>query len=389
MIRGSGNQLHPGIIVVAHVVSRSGGQERVTAIQVEGLLNRGYRVELVTIRCDLPPHPLLRVRRVFVPERPSTATYLLFMLSASIRVWLLNARQRHVIHAAGPLILNTVDVVTVHFFHRHYYQNVGVSRASRSGPLYALNEELFSRILCVAEGWLYRNRTGILCPVSSGIGRELEAALGPQTPMQVIPNGVDTAVFKPDPDRRKAIRSSVGVENSLVAVFVGGDWARKGLATLIDGISQTSAWKLLVIGSGDERRFADYAMSLGVRNRVVFAGPTDRVQDWLLAGDVYVTASAYEAFSLAMLEGAACGLPILSGEINGTEHIVTTDTGLLLRPCTPETLARALLAMQEPSARAALGAGARRRSLAFTWRTHCDEYATLYKTLAKVGNDTR
>jgi glycosyltransferase involved in cell wall biosynthesis len=79
---------------------------------------------------------------------------------------------------------------------------------------------------------------------------------------------------------------------------------------------------LAVVGRGDEARFGAIAAQAGARDRIIFCGTSTRPQDYYAAADVFVFPTRYEAFSLATLEAAAAGLPILAPRINGTEELI-------------------------------------------------------------------
>ncbi|MGD1949627.1 MAG: glycosyltransferase [Leptolyngbyaceae cyanobacterium] len=80
------------------------------------------------------------------------------------------------------------------------------------------------------------------------------------------------------------------------------------------------AVKYLVIGRGDDQpRLAQLAQDLGVAERVVFAGfvpNEDLVKHYRLA-DVYVMPSQ-EGFGIVYLEAMACGIPVISGNDDGS-----------------------------------------------------------------------
>jgi len=77
-----------------------------------------------------------------------------------------------------------------------------------------------------------------LVPVSTGVARELHThfpALAGD--IKVIPNGVDVEAFRPDAERRRQIRGSLGLaDDAKVALFIGGDWKRKGLRFGIEAV---------------------------------------------------------------------------------------------------------------------------------------------------------
>ena len=78
--------------------------------------------------------------------------------------------------------------------------------------------------------------------------------------------------------------------------------------------------KYLVIGRGDDQpRLARLAADLGVAEQVVFAGfvPTEALVDHYRLADAYVMPSQ-EGFGIVYLEAMACGVPVLSGDSDGS-----------------------------------------------------------------------
>ncbi|MCD8485628.1 MAG: glycosyltransferase family 4 protein [Desertifilum sp.] len=78
--------------------------------------------------------------------------------------------------------------------------------------------------------------------------------------------------------------------------------------------------KYLVIGRGDDQpRLAQLAQDLGVSSRVVFAGfvPTEDLVDHYRVADAYIMPSQ-EGFGIVYLEAMACGVPVLSGNSDGS-----------------------------------------------------------------------
>ncbi|NJN86650.1 MAG: glycosyltransferase family 4 protein [Leptolyngbyaceae cyanobacterium SL_7_1] len=78
--------------------------------------------------------------------------------------------------------------------------------------------------------------------------------------------------------------------------------------------------KYLVIGRGDDQpRLAQLAADLGVADRVVFAGfvATDALVEHYRLADVYVMPSQ-EGFGIVYLEAMACGVPVISGDADGS-----------------------------------------------------------------------
>jgi glycosyltransferase involved in cell wall biosynthesis len=195
-----------------------------------------------------------------------------------------------------------------------------------------MTRKLYLNITTRTEGSMYSRRAGwrgpLFLPVSQGVKRDLLAHydIGDAL-VRVIPNAADVDRFKPaTPSQRAQWRRLNGIgESDTVAVFVGGEWGRKGLDLAIQALGQLPQKdiKLLVLGRDAEQpRFEGLAMEAGIRERVLFLGFRSDVAEALAASDIFLFPSWYEAFSLATIEAAACGLPILATKINGAEDFV-------------------------------------------------------------------
>ena len=225
--------------------------ERQLGTLCAGLLERGYSVTVIARRCELPADPRLRFIRVRGPRRPFSLAYPAFFMIGSLAV----SRWRNgLLHTTGAVVVNRADVSTVHFCHYGFQAAGGSERMSRSGFSYRINAAVAAWMSRVAERLCYRpTRTHHLVAVSAGVKRELEGFF-PVTDggVSVIPNGVDAGAFAPDPQSRAETRTRLGLTDvDLVALFVGGDWERKGLRFAIEGVAGAEGWHLIVVGQGE------------------------------------------------------------------------------------------------------------------------------------------
>jgi glycosyltransferase involved in cell wall biosynthesis len=194
------------------------------------------------------------------------------------------------------------------------------------------------------------------------------------SPVKIIPNAADTRKFKPlDDDERLRWRGENGVaEGEILLVFVGGEWSRKGLDFAIRALAKLNrqSVKLAVLGKdADQNRFKNLAQECRVAGQVLFLGFRADVATALGASDIFLFPSWYEAFSLATIEAAACGLPIVATEINGTEDIIIPgETGLFIRH-DPDHIAATIEPLIESEAeRRRMGQNARRLvEQSYTW----------------------
>jgi glycosyltransferase involved in cell wall biosynthesis len=221
------------------------------------------------------------------------------------------------------------------------------------------------------------------------------AASVPRERVRLLPHGVDTARFQPaSPAERAALRARLGLPGGVLAVYSGRLLRGKGLETLVDALGAPAAppeLGVVLVGSGAgqaldvtpelERQVA----ARRLEGRVVFAGQSDQVEDYLRAADLFVFPSHFEALGIALVEAAACGLPAVASATGGIVDVVESGgSGLLVAPGEPQALAAALaeLARDEPR-RAAMGERARAIALArFDERDVLEGYRALFRELS-------
>lgn len=234
-----------------------------------------------------------------------------------------------IVHSIGP---NTsrANVVTI--------QNIqpakkiildGFAKTERVSLARRLTRWLYLRVTSAAEKELYTRKSApLFLPVSRGVEKELRAYYDIGDAMvRIIPNAADTARFRPlsERDRQAWRRANHLTGDDVIALFSGGEWARKGLDFAIEGVARSTARNLKLFVAGDDadrERFATLAKTLGIGERVIFGGFRRDMAETMGAADVFLFPSHYEAFSLATIEAAACGLPVLATRINGTEDFI-------------------------------------------------------------------
>jgi UDP-glucose:(heptosyl)LPS alpha-1,3-glucosyltransferase len=371
------------VIFVAHDVGGSGGMERQAEELVRRLLDAGRPVTVIARTCAVEGREGLRFLRVPTPRRPAPLGYAAFFMVASL---LLPRRSDALLHTMGAIVANRVDVATVQYCHRAAITKVDGSRASRPGRPYRINAAVAGILSRTGEAWCYRRgRTRLLCAASGGVARELrEQFPAMQGAVRTIPNGVDAVVFRPDPAARRTIRTELGVdERTPLALFVGGDWERKGLSHAVDALALAPEWQLAVAGAGDPEPLASRARAAGSESRLRFLGQVENTPHLYAAGDAFLLPTAYEAFPLVALEAAASGLPLLVTPVNGAEDLIEDGRNGWFISRDGQDIARRLNELRsEPELARAMAEGARAAATGFSWKRMADGYVSLYAELA-------
>ena len=231
--------------------------------------------------------------------------------------------------------------------------------------------------------------------MSAGVKRELMEHYGVAAEkIVVIPNAVDHAVFHPaeNAEAKREMRRRLGLpESHFLALFVGGDWDRKGLPDAIQAIAGMPETTLVVVGQGDIARFAAVALQAEVGGNVIFAGRSSSPQDYYSAADVFIFPSRYEAFSLVTLEAAASGLPLIALPINGTEELIEEGVnGFFVRPNPASFQSKLRLLQTDPARLQTMSDAALRSSLPYTWDQMAAQQLDVFEEAAQMkGKQTQ
>ncbi len=368
------------VTIVAHDVGSVGGMERQLAELILGLRALGYAITVIAYTCELPTSAGVVFHRVPGPRRPLLLSYPWFMLLGSL---ILARHRRGIVQATGAIVLNSVDVIAVHYCHR-----VGPVQPSRSNWLFRLNAKATGVLVALGERLGFRvNSSAVFACVSEGVAQEMRDSYPRLTSRLVtIHNGVDTDVFAPGlrSQDAQALRSRLGIgRERLVAAFVGSEWARKGLAPAIEALALAPGWDVVVAGDGDRKHYQELADSLGVGEAVHWLGVTSDVQLVYQLADAFVFPSRYETFSLVTFEAAASGLPILAAPVSGVRELIHDGQNGFLIGQEPQLIADRLQALaRDPQLRERLGHAARESALDFSWARMVAKHHELYSRLA-------
>jgi glycosyltransferase involved in cell wall biosynthesis len=126
------------------------------------------------------------------------------------------------------------------------------------------------------------------------------------------------------------------------------------------------------------------AISLGIRDRLVFTGYRSDIKDMMAAMDVVVIPSVLEGFPMITLEAMAMEKPIVATAIDGImEQITDGKEGLLIAPKNPQALAQAVKRLvNDPGYTRSLGINARAKVVRdFSVHTMIAETIKVYETL--------
>lgn len=155
----------------------------------------------------------------------------------------------------------------------------------------------------------------------------------PRSRIHVIPNAIDADRLRVDQPaaNRCAFRNKVGLNpNDLVGLFVGHNFALKGLEPLLRALAERKRLDpggrpvhLLVCGGGKVPAYRRLADSLGLAQTVHWMGYTPDIRPCFWSSDFFVLPTYYDPCSLVVFEALACGLPVITTSCNGAGEVMT------------------------------------------------------------------
>jgi D-inositol-3-phosphate glycosyltransferase len=209
--------------------------------------------------------------------------------------------------------------------------------------------------------------------------------------VRVVPCGVDLVLFRPL--ERRAARRHIGIGgDERIVLYVGRFAPEKGLERLLRAIAAMPALprlRLVVVGGeGDADpqtwRMRQVAQSLGVEDRVAFAGRVEHAElpAFYSAADALALPSAYESFGMVGLEALACGTPVAATRVGAMDELIAPGrNGFIADGFTPEALAQAIeQTLALPTAGGDSGRGQiRRTALRYSWASVAREVLQVYR----------
>ncbi len=363
-------------IFFSHRIARVGGMERATTEVANRLANRA-KVRLVAAIAEAD-RPDVQVTRIPLPKGPAMLRSAVYSLRAR-RV--INQHRNDLLISVGSAAW-PVDVMIVQFCHAAFAE---LPRSIRPHSLY---QRFAGAMFRVEEQLAVRSRRlkGMIA-VSRGVASDMERHYAfPESRIRIVPNGVDHNNFHPATEaERIKLRKELGLDpGRLTAIFVGGDWSRKGLSFVMQALRDLPGVQLLVVGSGGKERpaFEALARELGISKRVNFAGRSNFPADYYRAADVLALPTYYEALSLVSLEAAASGLPLIMPPVNGTEELLQDGVNGFLCERSAGGVGAALLALDSDRDRLRqMGEAAYRASLGFSWERVTERFAVALSEL--------
>lgn len=230
------------------------------------------------------------------------------------------------------------------------------------------------------DKWMYRKYDEVVS-ISEQSSANLLKYLDYKIKVSTIYNGIDLKKFM---NARNLYNDPIlNAKEKVVLCMVAGFRAEKDQDTLIKAMQYLPQNCVLwLIGDGVRRTICEQlAQSIGVSERVVFAGIRTDVPQILKSANYIVMSSHWEGLSLSSIEGMSVGKPFVASDVDGLHEIVE-NYGLLFPHGDAKRLSEIILQlMSQPDYADEIAKKCYEKAVQYDIQITVDRYLALYASL--------
>lgn len=193
---------------------------------------------------------------------------------------------------------------------REYPKSLFIDRSNRN---YNLKKRLFGSL-----------KNAIIVPVSNWLGNIVSESYLKNHKIQVINNGVDINIFKPQ--KTTEFRNKLNIGNKIVLLGVATAWHNeKGLREFIR-LSENPRYQVIMVGVPAE-------IEKDLSKEIIAIGRTNNQQElaeYYSVADILVNPTYNDSFPTVNLEALACGTPVITYRTGGSSESITEQTGIVV-----------------------------------------------------------
>lgn len=169
--------------------------------------------------------------------------------------------------------------------------------------------------------------------------------------IKVIPNGVDTKIFKKKA-KNFELKRQLGFNNEdyIISVigrfelYKGQEYFLSAFKKVLEQKPNVST-KTLLVGEGRfKNKIQDIVRKLGMMEKVILTGARSDVAELLSITDLFVLPSTEEGMSNALLEAMSCKVPVIATQVGGTSEVIGDGVnGFLVPPADTNLMAEHIM----------------------------------------------
>lgn len=292
-----------------------GGAERVTCNLANYLVNRGHKVEILTMADDKPSYTLSRsvYRKTLLKDNERKN----FIYNSLLRLYRFYAYLRK---TESDAIVVMLPITTIMLLRMKCFTKAKIIAAERNIPtIYSGKVQgQLKRLASKADGWVFQTESQKEWYADAHIKEDV-----------VIPNAINPDFIKPayNGKRRKVIVTS------------GRLTSQKNHALLIQAFAKIKPlfpdYRIVIYGEGEKRKeLEDIARSLRIGDAVEMPGYSTNIAESIYDASLFVLSSDFEGMPNALMEAMALGLPCISTDCDGggARFLIQNGTNGLLIP---------------------------------------------------------
>jgi 1,2-diacylglycerol-3-alpha-glucose alpha-1,2-galactosyltransferase len=227
---------------------------------------------------------------------------------------------------ADIIHLHGVDPISVLKLWRHRGKRVVSGHLTRGSMVGSVVDWLipfefwyYGRIYKMAEA---------MVAVSATTRQNLIKEFGIKAPIAVIENSIDTKVMATTPQQKAEFRQELGyAPRDFIIVSNGQIQPRKKFDEFVRTARAMPKYKFIWVGgipfkgiAADQSKLERLVKNAPENLLVTDVIPLDQARQYMRLSDVYFHPAVQETFGIAIIEGAAAGLPVLLRDIADYDH---------------------------------------------------------------------
>ena len=231
------------------------------------------------------------------------------------------------------------------------------------------------------------NNSDYVTSVSDSLRADTESLFNINKSIEVIPNFID--VNKHNKQEKPFQRDSIADKNEKILIHISNFRPLKRVVDVIkvfERVQKKIPSKLLMVGEGPERIKAQrYVKRNQLRNKVLFFGKSNEINELLCYSDIFILPSEKESFGLAALEAMIHKVPVISTNAGGLSEVnINGISGFLSEVGDIDNMAKnTIRILSSPSIRKKFQDGAYKQAIKFDISKIIPLYESVYTRVLK------